>query len=151
MSEKHWAVTVSVNGSEVVTIESNCLSGVENVADHEDSIETAARHLLSFIGKPDALPPLRAGDREEIARAILQRDGDEIFDDDRMWKSAVGQRALAYADAILSLHAVQGESDAGQTIQNYRRVVAQCRDLLARAEAFETCALPAPPVAEPKG
>ena len=48
----HWAVTVTVDGVQVLTIESNCLSGIENVADHEETIETAARHLLAFIGRP---------------------------------------------------------------------------------------------------
>jgi hypothetical protein len=48
---QHWGVSVSVDGESVLTIESNCLSGVENIADHEDTVETAARHLLSFIGR----------------------------------------------------------------------------------------------------
>lgn len=46
----HWAVTVWRNGEEVVTIESNCLSGREIGADDEDAIRTAALHLLAFIG-----------------------------------------------------------------------------------------------------
>lgn len=47
----HWSVTVSRDGEEIVTIESNCLSGREISAADEDAIRTAARHLLSFIGE----------------------------------------------------------------------------------------------------
>lgn len=46
----HWAVTVSRSGDEIITIESNCLSGREISAADEQTIRTAARHLLSFIG-----------------------------------------------------------------------------------------------------
>lgn len=51
---KHWAVTVAVNGAEVLTIESNCLSGVNNIDDYKDEVATAGLHLLSFIGKGDS-------------------------------------------------------------------------------------------------
>ena len=47
---RHWAVTVSVEGNEVVTIESNCLSGIENVTDYRKEIIEAAENLLAFIG-----------------------------------------------------------------------------------------------------
>jgi hypothetical protein len=47
---QHWAVSVTVDGANVLTIESNFLSGVDNIADHEETIETAALHLLAFIG-----------------------------------------------------------------------------------------------------
>lgn len=46
----HWAVTVWREGEEIVTIESNSLSGREITPDDEDAIRTAAHHLLSFIG-----------------------------------------------------------------------------------------------------
>lgn len=49
---QHWAVTVSRNGEDVVTIESNCLSGREISAEDEETIRKAAHHLLSFIGDP---------------------------------------------------------------------------------------------------
>lgn len=48
---QHWAVSVEVDGKHILTIESNFLAGVENIAEHEGTIETAARHLLSFIGR----------------------------------------------------------------------------------------------------
>jgi len=47
---QHWAVTVSRNGEEIVTIESNCLSGRELSNEDERVIRNAAEHLLSFVG-----------------------------------------------------------------------------------------------------
>jgi hypothetical protein len=48
----HWSVTVERNGEQIVTIESNCLSGREISPEDEEAIRTAARHLLAFIGDP---------------------------------------------------------------------------------------------------
>ena len=50
----HWAVTVSRSGEEIVTIESNCLSGREISQEDENAIRTAALHLLAFIGESGA-------------------------------------------------------------------------------------------------
>lgn len=47
---QHWGVTVSRNGDEIVTIESNCLSGREISAEDEIVIRRAANHPLAFIG-----------------------------------------------------------------------------------------------------
>jgi hypothetical protein len=47
---QHWAVTVWRNGEEIVTIETNCLSGREISDEDEKVIGIAARHLLGFIG-----------------------------------------------------------------------------------------------------
>jgi hypothetical protein len=49
---KHFAVSVERNGEEIVRIESNCLSGREISAEDEETIRTAAHHLLAFIGDP---------------------------------------------------------------------------------------------------
>jgi hypothetical protein len=49
MSE-HWSVTVSRDGEEIVTIESNSLSGRELTSEDEAAIRLAAHHLLAFIG-----------------------------------------------------------------------------------------------------
>lgn len=49
---EHWAVTVYREGEEIVTIESNCLSGRELTPEDEAAIRTAANHLLAFIGEP---------------------------------------------------------------------------------------------------
>ena len=57
---QHWAVTVAVDGENVLTIDRNCLCGVEDIDDHAETIETAARHLLAFIGAP--LPSHKRGD-----------------------------------------------------------------------------------------
>lgn len=46
----HWAVTVERDGKEIVTIESNCLSGCDLGVEDEDTIRTVAYHLLAFIG-----------------------------------------------------------------------------------------------------
>jgi len=47
-ADQHWARA----GENIVTIESNCLSGREISPEDEETIRTAARHLLSFIGDP---------------------------------------------------------------------------------------------------
>lgn len=50
---QHWAVTVSRNGKEIVTIESNSPS-VREISDEDRRIiDHAARHLLEFIGGGD--------------------------------------------------------------------------------------------------
>jgi len=50
----HWSVTVERNGKNIVTIESNCLSGREISEEDERVIRRCACHLLAFIG--DELP-----------------------------------------------------------------------------------------------
>lgn len=51
---KTWAVTVEADGERLVTIESSMLSGkAELTPDDEETIRTAARHLLSFVGERD--------------------------------------------------------------------------------------------------
>jgi hypothetical protein len=52
MPKDHWAVTVERNGEQVVTIETNCLSGRDISEGDEIIIREAAHHLLSFIGDP---------------------------------------------------------------------------------------------------
>ncbi len=49
---QHWSVMVCVDGEEILTIESNGLSGVENINDYDKEIRNCARHLLAFIGEP---------------------------------------------------------------------------------------------------
>lgn len=51
----HWSVTVEHDGENIVTIESNCLCGRDLSAEDEETICTAAVHLLSFIGRPYVL------------------------------------------------------------------------------------------------
>ena len=47
---QHWGVHVHINGENVLSIESNSLSGIENIGDYEDTVRGCAYHLLSFIG-----------------------------------------------------------------------------------------------------
>lgn len=70
---EHWGVDVRVNGQGVLTIESNSMSGVENIQDHADAVRTCAMHLLSFIGEPDLSAALSSRDREiERLRAFAR-------------------------------------------------------------------------------
>lgn len=54
LSLQHWSITVRANGEDVVTIESNSLSGRKIGPMEELAIRTAARRLLSFIGDVSA-------------------------------------------------------------------------------------------------
>jgi len=47
----HWGVNVEINGERVLSIESNSLSGIENIEEFADTIRTCALHLLAFIGE----------------------------------------------------------------------------------------------------
>lgn len=48
----HWAVTIERDGEQIVTIESNFLSGRDITPEDEATIRNAAHHLLAFIGDP---------------------------------------------------------------------------------------------------
>jgi hypothetical protein len=53
---QHWAVTVRRNHEDLVTIESNCLSGKSEFSDEDARvIRMAADHLSAFIG-PERTP-----------------------------------------------------------------------------------------------
>jgi len=47
---EHWGVDIRINGERVLTIESNCLSGIDNIDDYRETVIECARHLLAFIG-----------------------------------------------------------------------------------------------------
>jgi hypothetical protein len=47
---QHWGVDIRINGERVLTIESNSLSGIENISDFADTVRECAEHLLAFIG-----------------------------------------------------------------------------------------------------
>lgn len=53
---QHWGVDIRVNGERVLTIESNCLSGIDNISDYADTVRECAHHLLAFIGDGVAEP-----------------------------------------------------------------------------------------------
>ena len=48
----HWSVSVERAGKNIVTIESNCLSGRDLSAEDKETIRTSARNLLAFVGAP---------------------------------------------------------------------------------------------------
>lgn len=45
-----WEVGLRINGTDILTIGSQHLAGIENIDDYADTVRTAAQHLLSFIG-----------------------------------------------------------------------------------------------------
>lgn len=68
---QHWAVTVCRNGEEIVTIESNCLSGRELSVEDTKIIHRAACNLLGFIG---------AGQPPEMLDQALIDNGERFLD-----------------------------------------------------------------------
>jgi hypothetical protein len=48
-----WAVTVERNGEQIVTIESNCVSGRDISDEDARVIRTAAHHLQAFLSDPE--------------------------------------------------------------------------------------------------
>ena len=49
---QHWGVDVRVNHRQILTIESNCVYGIESFTEsEEEAIRLAAENLLSFVGK----------------------------------------------------------------------------------------------------
>lgn len=79
--KNHWAVRVSVNGDEVLCIESNMLSGIPDIEKHADIVRTCAEHLLAFIGPEDAEPFIVDDDEEPIATAIRSRSDTRPVED----------------------------------------------------------------------
>jgi hypothetical protein len=53
---EHWGVDIRINGERVLSIESNSLSGIENISDYADTVRTCAEHLLAFIGNNSRSP-----------------------------------------------------------------------------------------------
>ena len=47
---QHWAVRIDINGENVLNIESNCLSGINDITEYRETILNCAEHLKSFIG-----------------------------------------------------------------------------------------------------
>lgn len=76
--DKWWCVTVKDATDEIVTIESECLSGREIGPDEDGTILKAASHLLGFIGRgydADAAASLASKDAEiERLKAVIERD-----------------------------------------------------------------------------
>ncbi len=53
-----WEVEVRVNGTDILTIGSNHMCGINNIDDYADTVRMVAEHLLSFIGSDAALTTL---------------------------------------------------------------------------------------------
>ena len=55
MHDQHWGVDIRVDGVRVLTIESACLSGLDDIEKYREIILGCAHHLFAFIGdgKPD--------------------------------------------------------------------------------------------------
>ena len=67
----HWSVTVRSGGDEIVTMESNHLSGRELSDEDREIIRVAARSLLAFVGDAvaiDAVDPQATGTGKPTTR-----------------------------------------------------------------------------------
>lgn len=53
---RSWAVTVAVDGEDILTLSSTGLCGLENIQDYADVIRNCGEHLLAFIGPADVEP-----------------------------------------------------------------------------------------------
>ena len=54
-NEKHWSVSVTSEGKNLLIIETNSLSGKSNLTKEDEAvIRKAALHLLSFIGEKES-------------------------------------------------------------------------------------------------
>lgn len=47
-----WEIELRVNGTDILTIGSNHLCGINNIDDYGDTVRMAAEHMLAFIGRP---------------------------------------------------------------------------------------------------
>jgi hypothetical protein len=106
---KNWSVTVEVDSEHVLCIHDQGYAGLPHLEPFEETIESCARHLLGFIGRPVAaplpaapapteqageLPPLP--ERERFVETMKELFGeDENFDRDdngcyinRAWRDA---------------------------------------------------------------
>ncbi len=71
MSGTHWSVTVERNGENLVTIETNCLSGKPDFTEAEaQAIRDASETLLAFIGRPPPVVTVGAVFRRDDGRMV---------------------------------------------------------------------------------
>lgn len=67
-----WLVSVHVNGSKVLEISDNHLSGVDDLEPHAATVECCAKQLLAVIGAPAVQEPARKEPTDEqIESAVL--------------------------------------------------------------------------------
>ena len=69
--DRHWRVTVSRSGEQIVAIEPEILAGREISSADEEAIRAAGENLLAFIGAPQPIRPEKYVDNfgESIAEA----------------------------------------------------------------------------------
>jgi hypothetical protein len=53
----HISLTIRVDGEEILCIETNCLSGVDDIFRYEAELREAADRLLGFLGLPPSPSP----------------------------------------------------------------------------------------------
>ena len=51
VSPQHWGIDIRIDGERVLTIESNGISGIEDIGKYDQIIKEIAQNLLSFIGE----------------------------------------------------------------------------------------------------
>lgn len=91
-----WKVEVYREGEQILAIEDDSLSGIENIQDYSDTVRTCAYHLLSFIGEepmsskvpgmpgdfpkmPKCKPPKNPGREKSGDRSIKMLMAKDIF------------------------------------------------------------------------
>lgn len=62
-----WEVEIRVNGDSVLTIGHNHLTGIENIDDYADTVESCANHLLAFIGRMNGYGAAAQAEQEPAA------------------------------------------------------------------------------------
>lgn len=91
---QHWGVTVTINGTNALTIESNCLSGAPNIDEYRDTVENCAQHLLSFIG-------LGLTKKRPVAFRVRRANDDGLTLSDDKWRLFLDEsEAAREADAL---------------------------------------------------
>jgi hypothetical protein len=136
-------VSVYRNGEQVVTIETNCLSGRDISAEDAEVIRMSARHLMAFVGDTELLH-LRA----EVEHLKAERDNLRAFAEDALNRSADANIAKLNAEAALTadgdrtlvlqavLDAIKGTLDPSTQIADHPNVkFAQMQRLKWEAQA----------------
>lgn len=101
MKVDHWGVDVRINHDKVLTIESEFISGIEDIGKYEETIRDIAHNLLAFIGGGDDVKFVRElSDREQVKPffedgnlVVGWRDSKEILV--RIGANTPANRALA--------------------------------------------------------
>lgn len=107
MSEPHIAVTVSLNGDDFLTIETNCLSGGDIGEREEEAIRWAIDHLSAFIADKRNADAIAAAYR---AGRIAQAEEDAGWHDNQA--SLLTSTATSDAGYVALLRALHVRSAA---------------------------------------